>query len=119
MPPSEPLDAVELETVKIGDGVNFPKSGATVRIHYSAKLPDGTLFDSTRNRGRAYEFQVGANQVIRGLDDSIVRMSKGQIARLRIPPAYAYGEHGYPPVVPPNTTLFYEVELLVFTSPTS
>ncbi|EQC42624.1 hypothetical protein SDRG_00353 [Saprolegnia diclina VS20] len=111
-----PEAQVELDTAKPGDGVNFPRPGDTVRIHYSAKLPDGTLFDSTRNRGRTYEFQVGANQVIRGLDSAIVRMSKGQIARLRIPPSMGYGEHGYPPVVPPNTELFYEVELIVFSS---
>ncbi|OQR95799.1 hypothetical protein THRCLA_07564 [Thraustotheca clavata] len=114
---------VELETVKPGysklldiscselinsDGVNFPTSGDT--------LGDGTLFDSTRNRGRTYEFLIGGNQVIQGLDEGIRRMSKGQIARLRIPPLCGYGEHGYPPIIPPNATLYYEVELLVFTN---
>ncbi|ETV84829.1 hypothetical protein H257_03913 [Aphanomyces astaci] len=110
--------ALELATVKPGDGTNFPKDGDTVRVHYLGKLADGMLFDSSRERGRTFEFKVGVGQVIRGWDEGIKKMSKGQIARLELPPSYGYGEHGYPPIIPPHATLYYEIELLTFCNTT-
>ncbi|KAF0687065.1 Aste57867_21146 [Aphanomyces stellatus] len=119
-PPHSPeAEHIELETTKPGDGTNFPKDGDTVRVHYIGKLADGTLFDSSRERGRTFEFlaRVGAGQVIRGWDDGIKRMSKGQIARLALPPSFAYGEHGYPPIIPQHATLYFEIELLTYYTP--
>ncbi|RHY33677.1 hypothetical protein DYB32_002029, partial [Aphanomyces invadans] len=91
-------------------------SSCRTRHAVAIKLDDGTLFDSSRERGRTFEFKVGAGQVIRGWDEGIKKMSKGQIARLELPPSFGYGEHGYPPIIPPHATLYYEIELLTFCS---
>ncbi|KAG7378792.1 hypothetical protein PHYPSEUDO_009489 [Phytophthora pseudosyringae] len=96
------------------DGTNFPKPGQTVSVHYVGTLTDGSKFDSSRDRGRPFQFQLGAGQVIRGWDEGVAQMSKGQVAKLTLPHEYAYGERGYPPVIPPKATLVFEVELLSF-----
>jgi FKBP-type peptidyl-prolyl cis-trans isomerase len=67
-------------------------------------------------RRRRRTSQVGVGQVIRGWDEELPQMSKGQIVHLVCPPHYAYGVRGYPPVIPPNATLIFEIELISFTS---
>ncbi|EGZ24789.1 hypothetical protein PHYSODRAFT_539794 [Phytophthora sojae] len=104
----------QIDTIKAGDGVNFPKPGQTVSVHYVGTLTDGSKFDSSRDRGRPFQFQLGAGQVIRGWDEGVAKMSKGQVAKLTLPHEYAYGERGYPPVIPARATLIFEVELLSF-----
>ncbi|CAH0482289.1 unnamed protein product [Peronospora belbahrii] len=105
----------QLDTIKAGDGVHFPQQGQTVSVHYVGTLTTGSKFDSSRDRGRPFQFQLGAGQVIRGWDEGVAKMSKGQVAKLTLPPDYAYGKQGYPPVIPPEATLIFEVELLSFT----
>ncbi|CAM9770712.1 unnamed protein product [Heterosigma akashiwo] len=105
---------VEVETITPGDATNFPQQGNTVRVHYVGTLTDGTEFDSSRSRGRPFEFQLGMGMVIRAWDEGVAQMSKGQVAKLTCSPDYAYGARGYPPVIPPNSTLIFEVELLDF-----
>lgn len=83
-------------------------------VHYVGTLTDGSKFDSSRDRGRPFQFELGAGQVIRGWDEGVAQMSKGQVAKLTLPHEYAYGERGYPPVIPPKATLIFEVELLSF-----
>ena len=78
---------------------------------------DGSVFDSSVQRGRPFKFQVGVGQVIRGWDEGIVQLSKGQKATLICPPDYAYGARGHPPVIPQNATLQFDVELLDFHVP--
>lgn len=58
--------------------------------------------------------QVGVGQVIKGWDEGVPQMSKGEQARLTCTPDYAYGERGFPPVIPANATLIFDVELLDF-----
>lgn len=105
---------IELKTKRPGDATHFARKGATCRIHYEGKLSDGTIFDSSRKREKALIFKLGEGQLIAGLEDGISRMSTGQICIFQIPPSLAYGVNGYLPVVPPNATLSYEVELIAF-----
>ena len=102
------------KTLKPGDGTHVPKKGDTCRVHYVGKLEDGTVFDDTRRRGRPIEFTIGRNQVIEGWERALSGMSKGQIARVSIPPALGYGDCGYPPIIPPGATVVYELELMMF-----
>lgn len=101
-------------TTKSGDATNYPKRGATCRIHYEGRLSDGSLFDSSRARAQPLLFKLGVGQLIKGLDQAIVKMSVGQVCTITVPPHLGYGAAGYLPVIPPNATLKYEVELITF-----
>mgnify|MGYP001626625360 CR=1 FL=1 len=81
-------------------------------MHYTGKLTDGTVFDSSVSRGQPLEFAVGVGQVIRGWDEGIMQLGVGQKAILTCPPDYAYGAAGAGGVIPPNATLTFEVELV-------
>mmetsp|Transcript_14193 Transcript_14193/g.57186 ORF Transcript_14193/g.57186 Transcript_14193/m.57186 type:complete len:109 (+) Transcript_14193:252-578(+) len=102
---------VDVETIKPGDGANFPSAGQKVSVHYVGTLTDGTKFDSSRDRGSQFEFTIGMGQVIKGWDEGVMKMSVGQVAKLTCSPDYAYGARGVPGVIPPNSTLVFEVEL--------
>ena len=75
-------------------------------------LTDGTKFDSSRDRGKPFEFKIGQGNVIKGWDEGVAQMSKGQRAKLTCSPDYAYGARGFPPVIPANATLIFDVELI-------
>ncbi|KAJ3095431.1 FK506-binding protein 1 [Phlyctochytrium planicorne] len=100
------------ETIKPGDGVNFPKKGDTVRIHYTGTLTNGKKFDSSVDRGEPFVTKIGVGQVIRGWDEGVPQLSLGEKALLKITYDYAYGERGFSPVIPPRADLNFEVELL-------
>ena len=119
-PPSEPAAApaaegmtpnFEVETLEEGSGdtANVTKS---VTIHYVGKLLDGTVFDSSRERGEPFNFRPHEKGVIKGLSRGITGKKAGAKLRLTIPPDLAYGERGKPPKIPPNATLVFEVEIL-------
>ncbi|XP_040000323.1 FK506-binding protein 1-like [Xiphias gladius] len=103
---------VEVETLKPGDGKTFPQKGHDVTVHYVGTLTNGKKFDSSRDRGDPFKFRLGEGQVIRGWDEGVAQMSLGQVAKLTCSPDYAYGSRGYPPIIPANSTLVFEVELL-------
>jgi len=103
---------VQVTTITPGDGQTFPKTGDQVSIHYVGTLENGKQFDSSRDRGKPFVTKIGVGQVIRGWDEGVPQLSLGQKARLECSPDYAYGEQGYPPIIPGNSTLFFEVELL-------
>jgi FK506-binding protein 1 len=103
---------VTIETLKPGDGQTFPQRGETVSVHYVGTLTDGTKFDSSRDRGQAFRFKLGMGQVIRGWDEGVAKLSVGQVANLTCTADYAYGDRGYPGLIPPKSTLVFEVELL-------
>lgn len=103
---------VTVETITSGDGATYPKKDQTVVVHYVGKLTNGNKFDSSRDRGSPFKFKLGKGDVIRGWDEGVAKMSVGEKATLTCTPDYAYGSKGYPGVIPPNSTLIFEVELL-------
>lgn len=106
---------VDVETIREGkDSSKRPKKGNTVQVHYVGTLTNGKKFDSSRDRGKPFEFKLGVGQVIKGWDEGVQQMCVGELAKLTCSPDYAYGQKGYPNVIPPNATLIFEVELLGF-----
>jgi FKBP-type peptidyl-prolyl cis-trans isomerase len=99
------------EDLLVGGG-DEAKTGQTVSVHYTGTLTNGSKFDSSLDRGRPFEFQLGAGRVIKGWDQGVVGMKVGGKRKLTIPSDLAYGERGFPPVIPPNSTLVFEIELL-------
>ena len=104
----------KIEVLTLGDGKNFPLRGHTVIVHFTGKLEDGTKFDSSRDRNMPFQFILGAGQVIRAWEDGIGEMSKGQKVRMTCTHDFAYGVKGYPPLIPPEATLVFEIEIIDF-----
>ena len=105
---------IQIKTLVLGDGRSIPTRGNTVIVHYTSKLEDGTRLDSSRDRNEPFEFILGAGQVIRGWEETLAQMSKGQLSQITVPPEYGYGQEGFPPSIPGNTTLIFEIELIDF-----
>ena len=103
-----------LQDLEVGTG-DEAVAGATVSVHYEGWLPDGTKFDSSRDRNEAFEFPLAAGRVIQGWDEGVVGMRVGGMRKLVIPPALAYGVAGSPPTIPGNATLVFDIELLSVT----
>tara|TARA_B100001758_G_scaffold174960_1_gene151814 strand:- start:183 stop:1265 length:1083 start_codon:yes stop_codon:yes gene_type:complete len=97
--------------IKEGEGAQA-KAGNTVSVHYTGKLSDGTKFDSSYDRGQPIEFPLGEGRVIPGWDEGIALLKLGGKATFIIPPNLAYGSRGAGGVIPPNSTLIFEVELI-------
>lgn len=89
-----------------------PAVGETVTVHYSGFNLDGTMFDSSVERNQPFSFMLGKGQVIKGWDEGIGMLRKGEKAKLIIPYNLAYGESGRPPVIQPKATLIFDVELI-------
>ena len=99
------------EVLQKGSGGN-PPTGATVSVNYTGMLLDGKVFDSTKARGSPAVLRV--DRVIKGWTEALLDMSRGERRILVIPPELAYGERGYPGVIPPNAFLVFDVQLVDF-----
>jgi FKBP-type peptidyl-prolyl cis-trans isomerase len=101
--------------IKIGDGATATP-GSKVSVHYTGWLYNngtkGTKFDSSVDRGKPFQFTLGAHQVIAGWDEGVAGMKVGGKRTLIIPPELGYGARGAGGVIPPNATLMFDVELL-------
>ncbi len=89
-----------------------PTQGAMISVHYTGKLLDGTVFDSSYSRNEPIEFPVGTGRVIPGWDEGLMLLSEGDKATLLIPSELAYGAAGAGGVIPPNASLLFDVELV-------
>ncbi|XP_041652435.1 peptidyl-prolyl cis-trans isomerase FKBP4 [Cheilinus undulatus] len=97
-----------------GTGTELPMTGDKVFVHYVGTLLDGTHFDSSRDRGEKFSFELGKGQVIKAWDIGVATMKIGELCQLICKPEYAYGSAGSPPKIPPSASLVFEVELFEF-----
>jgi peptidylprolyl isomerase len=119
---AEPYDVKGKDTLKLASGLEYivlkkgqgkPATvGTMVTVHYSGYLMDGSLFDSSVERGEPIEFRLGEGRVIEGWEQGIALLHVGSKARFIIPYSLGYGEQGYPPVIPAKATLVFDVELI-------
>ena len=124
VPEIKPFDTKGKDTVKMDSGLKYivvedvkkkgvsPQPGQTVYVHYTGYFEDGKVFDSSVERGQPLSFQLGKGMVIRGWDEGIAQMKKGEKFRLLVPYPLAYGDKGYPGAIPPKANLIFDVELM-------
>ena len=106
-------DGGVLKTVLRPGSGERPSRGATVEVHYEGKLAEtGAVFDSSRARGKTFRFTLGEGKVIGGWEVGLSSMAVGELSTLECSPQYAYGAKGIPPMIPPSSTLRFEVELV-------
>uniref|UniRef100_A0A0F7H0D3 peptidylprolyl isomerase n=1 Tax=Melianthus villosus TaxID=377280 RepID=A0A0F7H0D3_9ROSI len=86
--------------------------GDRIKVHYQGKLTDGTVFDSSFERGDPIEFELGSGQVIKGWDQGLLGMCVGEKRKLKIPAKLGYGAQGSPPTIPGGATLIFDTELV-------
>jgi len=108
-----------------GDATNYPIKGDSCVIHFEGRIPpdnpddpdaEAVVFDSSYVRKETVNIQVGRGDCIKGIDYALRFMTPGQKSHLVIPPQWAYGAVGYPPLIDSNQTLHFEVELLRFSN---
>jgi FKBP-type peptidyl-prolyl cis-trans isomerase len=102
---------LEYTDIIVGTGPEA-RAGQQVTVHYTGWLTNGTKFDSSVDKNRPFPFKLGNGDVIKGWDLGVAGMRVGGRRRLNIPADLAYGVRGYPPVIPPNARLIFDVELL-------
>jgi FKBP-type peptidyl-prolyl cis-trans isomerase FkpA len=102
---------LKYEDIETGTGA-IARSGQKAKVHYTGWLKNGQKFDSSLDRNDPFEFTLGAGQVIKGWDEGVVGMKVGGKRKLTIPPSLGYGARGAGGVIPPNSELIFEVELL-------
>lgn len=105
------ITELTIEDIETGSGKETQK-GALLVVEYIGKLTDGTVFDTSKNKGRPFEFVFGTGRVIKGWDQGLVGMRAGGKRKLQVPAALGYGERQIGSIIPPNSDLFFEIELL-------
>jgi FKBP-type peptidyl-prolyl cis-trans isomerase len=101
----------QIVDIRAGTGAAC-KAGDSVSVHYTGTLEDGTKFDSSRDRGQPFTFSLGAGRVIKGWDVGVAGMKVGGHRKLTIPAEEGYGSRGAGSSIPPNATLYFDVELI-------
>jgi FKBP-type peptidyl-prolyl cis-trans isomerase len=105
-------DGLQYWDLKVGNGATAT-AGQSASVHYTGWLTSGKKFDSSVDRGEPFTVEpLGSAPVIKGWNEGIIGMKVGGKRQLRIPSQLAYGERGYPGVIPANATLIFDVELL-------
>ncbi len=119
-----PFDTKGKDTIKTASGLKYiivqkaeknakkAENGKMVKVHYTGYFKDGRIFDSSVQRGQPFSFKIGGGMVIKGWDEGVALMKVGEKFRFIIPYQLAYGENGYPGVIPPKTDLIFDIELL-------
>ncbi len=102
---------VKTEDLVVGSGP-AAQVGQTLEVDYDGMFFNGDIFDSSRKRGRTFQFKLGGNQVIPGWEEGLKGMKVGGRRRLTIPASSAYGDRGVPGVIPPNATLTFVIDLV-------
>lgn len=111
-PTNEKTMELKIETTMEGTGEKVVASGDVIEVHYTGKLENGTVFDSSVERGVPFEFKIGQGLVIQGWDQGLLGMKVGEKRTLTIPADMGYGASGAGGVIPPNATLIFDVELV-------
>jgi FKBP-type peptidyl-prolyl cis-trans isomerase len=109
--PTKTASGLEYWDIKVGTGA-VAQTGMHVKVDYTGWLTNGKKFDSSVGTGHPYELTLGAGQVIKGWDEGIIGMKVGGKRQLRIPPDLAYGAKGFSTLIPPNSTLIFDVQLV-------
>ena len=119
---ASPYNVAGKDTISLSNGLKYilveegqgpkPVTGKTVSVHYTGYLTDGKKFDSSIDRGEPIKFPIGTGKVIQGWDEGLLLLNSGSKARLIIPHELGYGTAGYPPIIPPSSTLIFDVELV-------
>lgn len=102
---------LKYQELTVGPGAEAT-NGKRVSIHYTGRLTNGEKFDSSLDRGQPLEFTLGAGEMIAGFDAGVLGMKVGGKRKITLPPDLAYGAAGRPPVIPPNSTLIFDLELV-------
>lgn len=105
------MDQLKITDIKIGDG-NEIKKGALIICHYEGKLDDGTIFDSSYQKGRPFQCVIGSGRVIKGWDQGLMGMKEGGIRSLYVPFHLGYGERQIGELIKPFSNLHFQIELI-------
>jgi FKBP-type peptidyl-prolyl cis-trans isomerase len=109
--PTKTPSGLEYWDIKVGTGATATK-GSAVKVHYTGWLTNGKMFDSSVGKAPFTVEPLGSAPVIKGWNEGLQGMKVGGKRQLRIPPDLAYGPGGYPGIIPPNSTLIFDVEVL-------
>lgn len=104
-------DELHISDVRLGDGKTVVK-GALITTQYTGTLEDGTVFDSSWERGKPFQCVIGTGRVIKGWDQGLMGMQVGGVRTLFVPAHLAYGERSMGAKIKPNSNLRFEIELL-------